>query len=82
MGLLLIKEVVKNLPLTALKFSSYFVQYLGGRILGFNMLRWAPVSIRPIAGMGLWNFEGKIWSLMEGIGTVVSRDNNCWWKIT
>jgi len=41
------------------------------------MLRWAPVSIRPIAGMGLWNFEGKIWSLMDGIGTVVSRESDC-----
>ena len=78
MGLLVIKEVVKILPLTTLKFSSYFVQYLDGRILRFNMLLWAPVSMRPIAGMGLWNYEGKIWSLMEGIGTVVSRDSNSW----
>ncbi|KAH9686201.1 hypothetical protein KPL70_014283 [Citrus sinensis] len=51
------------------------IQYSRGRICGFNMLRWAPVSMRPIAGMGLWNFEGKIWSLMDGMGTVVSRDS-------
>ncbi|KAH9686118.1 Endonuclease [Citrus sinensis] len=25
------------------------------------------VSMRPMAGTGLWNFEGKIWSLMEGL---------------
>ncbi|KAH9786758.1 vacuolar protein sorting-associated protein 51-like [Citrus sinensis] len=49
----------------------------GGRIWEFNILRWASVSMRPIAGMGLWNFEGQIWSLMESIGTVVSRDSNC-----
>jgi len=38
--------------------------------------------MRPIAGMGLWNFVVKMWSLMDGIGTIVSRDINCWWKIT
>ena len=81
MGFLVIKEVVNSLPLTALKCSSDLVQYVGGRIWGLSMLRWAPVSIRPITGTGRWNFEGKIWSLMEGIGTVVSRDSNCWWKI-
>ncbi|KAH9801878.1 hypothetical protein KPL71_001190 [Citrus sinensis] len=75
-------EVVNNLPLTALKCSLYSVQYFGGRICGFNMLHWAPVSMRPIAGTSLWNFEGKIWSLMDGIGIEVLRDNICWWKMT
>ncbi|KAH9671287.1 hypothetical protein KPL70_017312 [Citrus sinensis] len=69
------REVVNSLPLTALKCSSYSIQYSGGRIWGFNMLCWAPVSIKPIAGMGLWNFKGKIWSFMDYMGTVVSRDS-------
>ena len=47
---------------------------------GFIILLWAPVSRSPMAGIGLWNLEGKMWSFMEGIGMVVSRDKSCWWK--
>ena len=35
---------------------------------GFIILLWAPVSRRPMAGIGPWNLEGKMWSLIEGIG--------------
>ena len=41
------------------------------------MIFWAPVTRNPIASMGHWNFEVKIWSLMEGIGMEVFKDNNC-----
>ena len=44
---------------------------------GFNILLWAPVSRSPMAGIGLWNLEGKMWSFIEGIGMVVSRDKSC-----
>ena len=38
----------------------------------------SSVSRSPMAGRGLWNLEGKMWSFMEGIGMVVSRDKSCW----
>ncbi|KAH9780563.1 hypothetical protein KPL71_008129 [Citrus sinensis] len=37
----------------------------GGRIEGWNILFWAPVSMNPMTEMGLWNFEGRIWTEME-----------------
>ena len=80
MGFLVINVVVKSFPLTALKFSSKCCQDWDGIMFGLIILLWAPVSRSPMVGIGLWNFESKMWSFMEGIGMVVSRDKSCWWK--
>ena len=39
------------------------------------------MSMRAMAEIGLWNLEGKIWSLMEGIGMVVYKDKDYWCKM-
>ena len=61
-------------------FLDSIVLFKDGSMSGFNILCWAPVSRRPMAGIILWNLEGKMWSLMEGIRMVASRDSSCWWK--
>ena len=70
MGFLVIKVVSKVSPLTALKSLEWCSQQSDGRTEGSIILVSAPVSINPITGTGLWNLEGRMDILREGLGMV------------
>ena len=72
----LIKVVSKVSPLTARKSFECFSQQSEGRTEGSIILVSAPVSINPMTGTGLWNFEGRTDIFKEGLGMV-----DTWWTI-
>ena len=69
-GFLVIRVVSNVSPLTALNNLQWFSQQSEGRTEGLIILVSAPVSINPMTGTSLWNFEGRIDILREGLGMV------------
>ena len=70
MGFLVIRVVSNVSPLTALNNLEWFSQQSEGRTEGTIILVSAPISINPMIGTGLWNFEGRMDILREGLGMV------------